>query len=235
MITKIEAIELTHILLFSFCNRGETQSANALRRQRMISETGSGSVADEADRLAFRWMIFYIQISRTKSNVTNLTLVSKREWAEKNSRPSCVIAEVEARKKWDSTHLTGGSVLGRIHLDLAKYHEMDRFTKADSEGYDHAAALYHLRHAADCGDLEAIITLARIALQLPHDVLPDITLEPNLENTDMGFDFMQLVTPCMTSYLLCRTVNVMLCHVMLCYVTLRYVTLRYVTVDCYDH
>jgi len=147
---------------------GESQNCNPSRRQRMISETGS--VNDEADHLAFR------------------------EWAEKNARPSCVMAEVESRKKWDSGSqaLTGGSVLGRIHLDLAKYHEMDRFTKADSDGYDHVAALYHLRHAADCGDLEAIITLARIALQLPNDVLPDITLEPSLENTDMGLDFMQL-------------------------------------------
>lgn len=126
------------------------------------------------------------------SNDSN-TPGSKREWAEKNARPSCVTAEVEARKNWDCTQLTGGSVLGRIHLDLAKYHEMERFTKADSEGYDHDAALYHLRHAADCGDLEAIITLARIALQLPHDVLPDITLESSPDNTDMGLDFMQLV------------------------------------------
>lgn len=82
------------------------------------------------------------------------------------------------------------SCIGQIHLDLAKYHEMQRFTQADQEGYDKEAAMYHLKHAADCGNLEAIITMARIALQLPHDVLPDLELEETLENTDMGLDYM---------------------------------------------
>jgi len=82
--------------------------------------------------------------------------------------------------------------LGQIHLDLANYHEMERFTKVDAEGYDQEAALYHLRHAADCGHLEAIITMGRIALQLSHDILPDITMEDNLANIDMGLDFMNL-------------------------------------------
>ena len=68
--------------------------------------------------------------------------------------------------------------MGQIHLDLAKYHESQRFTEPDSTGCDREAALYHLRHASDCGNLEAIIiTMARIALNLPLDVLPDLVLE----------------------------------------------------------
>lgn len=88
---------------------------------------------------------------------------------------------------------TGGSVLGQIHIDMAKYHEMQRFTEPDSTGYDREAAFYHLRHAADCGNLEAIITTARIALNLPHDVLPDLDLENTDQNADMGVDYMRMV------------------------------------------
>lgn len=117
-----------------------------------------------------------------------------------------MVAEVEARKKlWEAEEesedceerqkqRTGGSVLGQIHLDLAKYHEMQRFTQPNSTGYDREAALYYLRHAADCGHLEAIITMARIALNLPHDVLPDLCLEETDQNADLGVDYMRTVS-----------------------------------------
>ena len=132
-------------------------------------------------------------------------LVLYRLSIDNKARASCVLAEMEARKKlWEAEEecedrderqqqRTGGSVLGQIHLDLAKYHEMQRFTQPDSTGYDRKAALYYLRHAADCGHLEAIITMARIALQLPHDVLPDLCLEENDQNADMGVDYMRTV------------------------------------------
>ena len=83
---------------------------------------------------------------------------------------------------------------GQLHLDLAKYHEMQRFTEAEKEGYDKEAALYHLKHAADCGNLEGIITMSRIALHLPHDVLTDLEMEESVENTDLGLDYMHNVT-----------------------------------------
>ena len=115
------------------------------------------------------------------------------------------MAEMEARKlMWEKEdreleegenmgNLTGGSVLGQIHLDMAKYHEIQRFTKPDQEGYDKEAALFHLRHAADCGNLDAIITMARVALQLPHDVLTDLTMDESVGNTDIGLDYMHSV------------------------------------------
>ena len=73
---------------------------------------------------------------------------------------------------------------------------MQRFTEPDSTGYDREAALYHLRHASDCGNLEAIITMARIALNLPHDVLPDLALEETDQNIDLGVDYMRTVSCC---------------------------------------
>jgi len=137
-----------------------------------------------------------------------LTHTVNRQSIDKKTRSSCVMAEVEARKKlWEAEEeesedtderrkqKTGGSVLGQIHLDLAKYHEMQRFTEPDSTGYDREAALYHLRHAADCGNLEAIITMARVALNLPHDVLPDLALEETDQNFDLGVDYMRTVCP----------------------------------------
>ncbi len=54
------------------------------------------------------------------------------------------------------------SVLGNVHLDLAKYHELRRFT--DDGTYDKAAALFHLRCAADCGVIAAATAYARIYL-----------------------------------------------------------------------
>ncbi len=119
------------------------------------------------------------------------------------------MAEVEARKKlWETEEedvedlderrkqKTGGSVLGQIHLDLPKYHEMQRFTETHSIGYDREAAFYDLRHASDCGILEAIITMARIALNLPQDVLPDLALEETDQNIDLGVDYMRTVISC---------------------------------------
>ena len=119
------------------------------------------------------------------------------------------MAEVEARKKlWETEEedvedlderrkqKTGGSVLGQIHLDLPKYHEMQRFTETHSIGYDREAAFYDLRHASDCGNLEAIITMARIALNLPQDVLPDLALEETDQNIDLGVDYMRTVSCC---------------------------------------
>nr|CAH0112923.1 unnamed protein product [Daphnia galeata] len=168
----------------TFCEASNHNDSDSVprRRPRLFSEASSGSVSksDEADRVAFRLSI------------------------DKKTRSSCVVAEVEARKKLLETEeedvedlderrkqKTGGSVLGQIHLDLAKYHEMQRFTEPDSTGYDREAALYHLRHASDCGNLEAIITMARIALNLPHDVLPDLALEETDQNIDLGVDYMR--------------------------------------------
>ena len=124
--------------------------------------------------------------------------------ADKRARPTSVSAEIKCRRQLhaeadidgeDARKRTGGSVLGQIHLDLAKYHEMQRFTEPGTEeGYDRDAALYHLRQAADCDHLEAIITMARVALRLPHDVLPDLSMEcGNRDNVNTGLHYMHLV------------------------------------------
>lgn len=148
------------------------------RRARFISECGSASITDEDDRVAFR------------------------EQTSKKARASGVHAEVEARKNLlkDSMrdrHPMGGSVLGQVHIDIAKYHELQRFSEPGVEDYDKEAALFHLRAAADCGNLEAVITIARVALDLPHDVLPDLNsahIEGEVNLINFGLDYMHLVS-----------------------------------------
>nr|XP_054762938.1 eukaryotic elongation factor 2 kinase-like [Lytechinus pictus] len=106
-----------------------------------------------------------------------------------NHRPSCVNLEVQLRKNLLMTS-TGGSILGQIHLDMAKYHELGRFV-ADDNDRNMEAAIYHLRHAADCGVLEAIQAMARICLQLSHDVLTEVTVPNDDDYINEGMEYME--------------------------------------------
>ena len=57
----------------------------------------------------------------------------------------------------------------QVHLELAKYHEMYRFS--ENGEYDKNAALFHLKSAADCGIVTAIVNMAKLYCDLPHDIL----------------------------------------------------------------
>ncbi|XP_066292009.1 eukaryotic elongation factor 2 kinase-like isoform X1 [Branchiostoma lanceolatum] len=129
------------------------------------------------------------------------------------SRPSCVTLEVNFRRmSLIQGQLTGGSVLGeknprvckegsilgRVHLEMAKYHENGRFAPQQGlnmlhqEEVDWDSAIFHLEKAAVCGVLEAIVALARMFLQLPHDVLEGAHVENTEENTNRGVDYMRM-------------------------------------------
>jgi len=84
------------------------------------------------------------------------------------------------------------SILGKIHLELCKYHEMGRFLKDDSEEFDSDSAFFHLKQAANLGVNEAMTNLAKIFLNLPRDILANYNIEESDENLDIGFDYMQL-------------------------------------------
>ena len=89
---------------------------------------------------------------------------------------------------------TGLVLVLQVHLELAKYHEMCRFT--DDGTYDKKAALFHLQAAADCGVVVAIVNMARIYCDLPHDILSDLAREdcPADDESDairIGIDFME--------------------------------------------
>ncbi|XP_044289257.1 eukaryotic elongation factor 2 kinase isoform X3 [Varanus komodoensis] len=77
----------------------------------------------------------------------------------------------------------------RVHLAMVRYHEAGRFCEKDQE-WDKESAIFHLEHAADCGELEAIIGLGLMHSQLPHHILSEVTLEDSEENRIKGFDYL---------------------------------------------
>ena len=72
------------------------------------------------------------------------------------------------------------SVLGKVHLELCKYHEIGRFTTAENPDCDLEAAFYHLEQAANLGEVEALVNVAKIYMQLPHDILPSYQVDVSL-------------------------------------------------------
>ncbi|ESO93393.1 hypothetical protein LOTGIDRAFT_232789 [Lottia gigantea] len=133
------------------------------RRLRYVSESDSMSMTEEEDRIAF-----------------------SRAQAAK-ARPSCVAHELGLRRT--ALLSIGDSILGKIHHEMAKYHEIGRFS-VDPEVIDWPSALYHEEHAAQLGVLEAILTMARLYLGLQRDVLVNAEVEQSTENTNIGLDFM---------------------------------------------
>lgn len=70
------------------------------------------------------------------------------------------------------------TIVLQVHLAMVRYHEAGRFCEKDKE-WDQESALFHLEHAADCGELEAIVGLGLMYSQLPHHILSEVTLEVN--------------------------------------------------------
>uniref|UniRef100_A0A0P4WKS3 Eukaryotic elongation factor 2 kinase n=1 Tax=Scylla olivacea TaxID=85551 RepID=A0A0P4WKS3_SCYOL len=132
--------------------------------------------------------------SGTDTETREMEIMQFKQLVQKKARPSHVLGEIEHRKQLElleeNRSKTGGSVLGQVHLDLAKYHELNRFVK-EGESFDQEAAIYHLNQAAKCGCLEAIKTMAQLHLGLPHDTLPGIQLDDNKCELELGFDYMQ--------------------------------------------
>lgn len=125
-------------------------------------------------------------------SVSDYKDVDFNELVTRKSRPSCVHHEMQLRRDHsiDGKRCFEHSVLGQIHLELSKYHALGRFIPEDEEIYDHEAALYHLEHAASCGNTEAIVTMANIYLQLPHNLLTEISVPSSNEAFEKGMNWM---------------------------------------------
>nr|XP_043870152.1 eukaryotic elongation factor 2 kinase isoform X2 [Solea senegalensis] len=128
------------------------------------------------------------------SNTPDNELLTEEKWSFYHSsrahvhRPSCVATEVE-RINSTLQKKIGQSILGKVHLAMVRYHEGGRFCEKD-EQWDQDSAMFHLERAAQCGELEAIITLGLCCLQLPHHILSDIDLEDNSGNRMKGFKYL---------------------------------------------
>lgn len=130
-------------------------------------------------------------------NSSRVTKNTEREdfWraARKQSMPSCVIGAIELCDAIGAeTRNYQTSILGQVHIDVARYYELGRFGELDrakdknrstdtsglssvspTEEYDfdRKAACFHLAVAVKCGNLESIMTTAQISYDLPHDLL----------------------------------------------------------------
>lgn len=71
------------------------------------------------------------------------------------------------------------SCCAQVHLAMVRYHEAGRFCEKD-EQWDEDSAFFHLERAALCEELEAIVALGQCYLQLPHNILPDMTVEVDM-------------------------------------------------------
>ena len=60
---------------------------------------------------------------------------------------------------------------------MAKYHEIGRFCEKNEEDIDWDSAIFHETHAAELGELEAILTMAKLYLGMERDVLINCTVE----------------------------------------------------------
>uniref|UniRef100_A0ABI7XHF5 Eukaryotic elongation factor 2 kinase n=1 Tax=Felis catus TaxID=9685 RepID=A0ABI7XHF5_FELCA len=104
-------------------------------------------------------------------------------------RPSAVALEVQRLNALDLEKKIGKSILGKVHLAMVRYHEGGRFCEKD-EDWDRESAVFHLEHAADLGELEAIVALGLMCSQLPHHILADVSLKETEENKTKGFDYL---------------------------------------------
>ncbi|KAJ7331178.1 Eukaryotic elongation factor 2 kinase [Desmophyllum pertusum] len=101
-------------------------------------------------------------------------------------KASSVFAEVELLEKVrmeEQRRHKSVSVLGQVHLELAKYNDMGRFTNYECQM---DCAMFHLEQAAACADLPALITMAEIYLQLPHEILASATVQESGEAVNRG-------------------------------------------------
>lgn len=104
-------------------------------------------------------------------------------------RPSCVAVEVQRLNALELEKKIGKSILGKVHLAMVRYHEGGRFCEKDQD-WDQESAIFHLEHAAHCGELEAIIGLGLMYSQLPHHILTEVSVQDTEENRAKGFNYL---------------------------------------------
>lgn len=104
-------------------------------------------------------------------------------------RPSCVAVEMQRLNALDLEKKIGKSILGKVHLAMVRYHEAGRFCEKDQD-WDQESAIYHLEHAAHCGELEAIIGLGLMYSQLSHHILTEVSVQDTEENRTKGFNYL---------------------------------------------
>lgn len=145
----------------------ETSSCVSWLRRRRMTES-----SDDSGIVASRDMSCFHEVLVNKAKPANVDYLHK-----------------------DEMSLHDDAILGKVHLDLAIYHEMGRFVVNAGDVVDKKAALFHLRCAADCGLVEAMRNLAFIYYKLPmfQNILTELDA-PEAETEDgkkLGFHYME--------------------------------------------
>ncbi|KRY01949.1 Eukaryotic elongation factor 2 kinase, partial [Trichinella pseudospiralis] len=111
----------------------------------------------------------------------------KQFWAGRRGKslPACIVTQQL------HLHSSEDNILGCIHLDLARYHELGRFVQPDAQ-YDRSAAWFHLEKAVQCGVYEALLTMAKIYLGIEHELLQDFMEDGTSdENINQGLKLVE--------------------------------------------
>jgi len=69
---------------------------------------------------------------------------------------------------------------------MAKYHEVGRFCDKKEEDIDWDSALFHEIHAAELGELEAILTMSKLYLGMERDVLTNCVIRVRRSRGGLG-------------------------------------------------
>ncbi|MEE6514931.1 hypothetical protein FKM82_023382 [Ascaphus truei] len=131
----------------------------------------------------------------TLKNSPRSKLVSVEKWNQFHAsrvhihRPSCVAVEIQRLNDLQLEKKIGKSILGKVHLAMVRYHEAGRFCDKDQD-WDQDSAIFHVEHAAQCGELEAIIGLGLMYSQLPHHIVTDVSVQDTEENRMKGFNYL---------------------------------------------
>jgi len=105
-------------------------------------------------------------------------------------RPSCVSFE-RAEIDRMQANAREESILGQIHLELCKYHEIGRFLSSENEPVDDQSAFFHLQQAANLGILEALLNISKMYLGIARDILPNYIIAESNHNVNIAFDFIR--------------------------------------------
>ncbi|KAM4025315.1 eukaryotic elongation factor 2 kinase isoform 2-T2 [Anomaloglossus baeobatrachus] len=137
----------------------------------------------------------YLKANVNLKNSPRNKLVSVEKWNQYLAsrvhihRSSCVASEVLRLNNLEIEKKIGKSILGKVHLAMVRYHEGGRFCEKDQD-WDQESAIFHLEHAAHCGELEAIIGLGLMCSQLPHHILTEVSVEDTEKNRIKGFNYL---------------------------------------------
>ncbi|XP_052761871.1 eukaryotic elongation factor 2 kinase-like isoform X2 [Mya arenaria] len=185
-----ESIDITLVLKrqrsTSQSDSGFDGMLTPLDEEPMSLETGSPIRSPAYQRMRVRYC------SESESSITSTQEEDIRNFQlqiQQRHRPSCVALEKDLRKA-NFTSKFNDSALGKIHHEMAKYHEVGRFCDKKDADIDWDSALFHEIHAAELGELEAILTMAKLYLGMERDVLINCVVAEDEDNVELGFDYM---------------------------------------------